>query len=309
MVSLILAIYNGERFLEKQLLSILNQTYTIEEVILVDDVSTDSSYQIVQDFINKYQLSNWNYIRNKKNKGFQKNFLDALLLCKGDYIFFADQDDIWHESKVADTLQIMETHPAAQEVCVGFRLINQLDNPILSERNSLNTKKIKKIIYKDFLSDPGFPGMAMAIRKSEIPLYKKIFDMNLIAHDWAISIINSATGHMYYYDKVLLDYRMHDKNTIGFSKNMQTRDYRITQIEKHIRHLNQAQQILERLDNPKLKRKIRYTARREQLYGFRLSFLSERKVMQFIKILLYLPYYPSIRIFLADVYYALKERR
>ena len=64
-VSLVMAVYNGEKFLIEQLDSIRKQTYLIDEVILIDDVSTDNSYELIHQYIDGYKLINWKLIKNE----------------------------------------------------------------------------------------------------------------------------------------------------------------------------------------------------------------------------------------------------
>lgn len=64
-VSLVMAVYNGEKYLIEQLDSIRKQTYLIDEVILIDDVSTDNSYELIHQYIDGYKLINWKLIKRK----------------------------------------------------------------------------------------------------------------------------------------------------------------------------------------------------------------------------------------------------
>ena len=89
MISLVMATYNGEKYLYEQLDSIRCQTMPPDEVIICDDCSKDSTVNMIQKYIDKYQLKHWNVYENEKNKGYSKNFSDALKLAKGDIIFLS----------------------------------------------------------------------------------------------------------------------------------------------------------------------------------------------------------------------------
>ena len=99
-VSLVMAVYNGEKYLIEQLDSIRKQTYLIDEVILIDDVSTDNSYELIHQYIDGYKLINWKLIKNENNLGYRKNFKKGLEIVDGDIIFLSDQDDRWHLNKI-----------------------------------------------------------------------------------------------------------------------------------------------------------------------------------------------------------------
>ena len=77
-ISLIMAVYNGEKYLIKQLQSINNQTNKIDEVILIDDCSKDRSVEIIEEFIKENQLDNWKLIINNENLGYKNNFKKGL---------------------------------------------------------------------------------------------------------------------------------------------------------------------------------------------------------------------------------------
>ena len=98
-ISLVMATYNGAKYLNEQLDSIKNQTLKLDEVIIVDDVSTDDTSYLVEKYISNHQL-NWMFIKNEKNLGYKGNFKKGLAHASGDVIFLCDQDDIWHPDKV-----------------------------------------------------------------------------------------------------------------------------------------------------------------------------------------------------------------
>ena len=109
-VSVAMCTYNGEKYIEEQLNSILHQTKKIDEIIICDDGSKDKTLEICNKIL---ESSNVEYILklNKNNLGFAKNFYQAIKLCSGDIIFFCDQDDIWKENKVDLMCQVFDNDP------------------------------------------------------------------------------------------------------------------------------------------------------------------------------------------------------
>lgn len=106
MISIAMATYNGEKYLREQLDSILAQTIQDFELIVCDDCSTDSTVQILNEYVEKD--SRIKVFVNAKNLGFRKNFEKAIGLCKGEYIALSDQDDIWmteHLELLVDNIQ------------------------------------------------------------------------------------------------------------------------------------------------------------------------------------------------------------
>ncbi|MFT4918317.1 MAG: glycosyltransferase involved in cell wall biosynthesis, partial [Zhongshania aliphaticivorans] len=96
-ISVAMCTYNGERFLAEQLDSILNQTYKNIELVVVDDVSTDGTLRLLDEYAARD--GRIRVIRNSENIGFVRNFEKAMGACSGEFIALADQDDIWFPEK------------------------------------------------------------------------------------------------------------------------------------------------------------------------------------------------------------------
>ena len=97
-VSVVMCTYNGECFLREQLDSIINQTYPIYELLIQDDLSTDTTWNILQEYEAKYSFVK--VLRNEQNLGVAENFKRIFYLAAGDYIVVSDQDDIWLNNKI-----------------------------------------------------------------------------------------------------------------------------------------------------------------------------------------------------------------
>ena len=100
LVSIALCTYNGERFLKKQIDSLLNQTYSNLQIIICDDASQNNTKAIIDSYADQ-RLSK---IFNQKNIGYIKNFEQAIGLCNGGFIALCDQDDIWKPHKIETML-------------------------------------------------------------------------------------------------------------------------------------------------------------------------------------------------------------
>ena len=103
-VSVILSIYNGEKFLEESTDSILNQTFKDFEIIIINDGSQDESLKIIRKYKDKRII----LINNKKNLGFAKSFDKGLKIAKGKYIAICTQDDISHPKRLEIELNYLE---------------------------------------------------------------------------------------------------------------------------------------------------------------------------------------------------------
>lgn len=111
-VSVLMSTFNGEKYIGAQLMSLLNQTRKINELIIADDCSTDKTINIVLEFIETYGLGEtWKVFVNGENKGWRTNFIENISRTTGDILFFCDQDDVWFDNKVEITAGILERYP------------------------------------------------------------------------------------------------------------------------------------------------------------------------------------------------------
>jgi len=99
-----MAVFNGEQYIEEQIISILDQIFPGDELIISDDGSTDRTQSIVESIDDDRII----YTLNKKVNGYTGNFENALTLARGDTIFLSDQDDVWHDGKVKLCLEALK---------------------------------------------------------------------------------------------------------------------------------------------------------------------------------------------------------
>ena len=126
MISVAMTTFNGEKYIEKQIESILNQSLSVDEIIICDDGSTDNTIELMK----KYNVQ---IIQNKKNLGYKLNFKKAMEKCKGDYIFLCDQDDIWKKDKVKEMISIMEKNRNIHVLASSFEYIDENGTLIISK--------------------------------------------------------------------------------------------------------------------------------------------------------------------------------
>lgn len=109
--TIVMATYNGRQFLREQLDSIVSQGRQADEVVIVDDCSSDGTPEYIDAYIDEHGLTDtWRIYRNEKNLGFVGNYLKGCSLAKGDVVFFSDQDDVWADSKISEMMAVFERH-------------------------------------------------------------------------------------------------------------------------------------------------------------------------------------------------------
>lgn len=309
MISVIMATYNGTKYIIEQLESIRLQTRQPYEVIIADDCSKDNTYILIQDYITKYNLKNWKLIRNIQNKGFQANFLDLLLLAKGEIIFFADQDDIWHPQKLECMEYIMQNNENIWTLSCGYQFIDSNGNPLSSSRLKSRRRKddgnLQKVMFNDFLNWWSYPGMSMAIKKSMLEYLPIINTPNIIAHDWALNLISCYQEHFYFLDKNFVKYRQHCENVVGGIVNI-SHDFneeRIITVNKIINHYYQAEFILKKIIPSDLvcKKHLDYLSRKTMIYERRRRYLENTNILGCLSLSCFIKYYPRKRAYFGDL--------
>jgi glycosyltransferase involved in cell wall biosynthesis len=210
LVSVVMATYNGERFIPKQLESILSQTYQHLEVIIVDDGSTDRSYSILEDYAAKDQRIR--LYKNEKNLGYVKNFERGLSLAKGDYIAPSDQDDVWLSHKIQFLLDR-----------IGTSAVIYANSALIDEDGELMGKKLSDVkrlaTFNDCLNytiGNSAPGHGMLLKKEIVTASFPLPTM--IPHDYWLGFVATFYSELTYVDEVLVLYRQHGANVFGAAK-------------------------------------------------------------------------------------------
>lgn len=315
MISVVMASYNGERYITTQLESILNQELPPEEVIISDDCSTDRTVSIIEKFIKDNNLLGWKLYTNETNVGFSHNFMNAVSQATGDYIFFADQDDIWIETKISEMMNIIVSRDEINTLSCRYTLIDAHGKTMRTNYWIELDEKVHKIDFKSYLTQWGYPGMSMVVRREFLDKVIDHLPKSYIAHDFATNLVAVAKGSMYCYAKSLVLYRQHSSNAIGVNYNL-TKDYRFTlnerldYIEKNIKHLEKAGEILEAYDDMELtgkQQQLKFIKRRFICYHERKRILEKGSVFGAIGMIRYLSSYPMFRVYISDIWFCIKR--
>ncbi len=215
-VSVVMGSYNGEKYILQQLESIHQQTYSVDEVIICDDGSSDRTVRIISDFIAANNLSAcWSIVQNETNLGFANNFAKVLQLATGDYIFFSDQDDIWMPTKIEEMLQQLENNANIQLLCSEFEVFT----------SSADARSMRSSVMKAMRGDAstvqiclnqknlfiGSLGCAMVLRKEFRDAIMPYWFHNW-AHDEFVWKLAQCFDGCYMYHKALIARRLHSDN-------------------------------------------------------------------------------------------------
>jgi glycosyltransferase involved in cell wall biosynthesis len=207
LVSIVMATYNGERFLVEQLNSLIEQSYSNIEIIAIDDGSTDNTISILNDYANRYE--NFTVFINETNLGYQKNFEKGFSLAKGDYIAPSDQDDIWLPNKIETLVNNIADYSIAY---CNSAFMDGAGNLLGEKMNDTKT-------LMDFNSPLMYiigasaPGHAMLIKKDVV--FDAMPFPTLLSHDNWLGFIATLHHSLKFIDEVLVLYRRHDTNVFG----------------------------------------------------------------------------------------------
>jgi len=206
LVSVVLATYNGEKFLAEQLDSVIQQTYGNLEIIISDDCSTDNTWPLVEQYakIDKRIKG----FRNKENIGYTKNFENAILQSSGEYVAFCDQDDIWDKSKIEYMLDNSDSEKLI------FSDSELIDENGISMNKKLSDLKHVRSYYSclPFLIGNCVPGHDCLVDRSS--LLGTLPFPDCCVYDWWLAFYFTCHGGIRFIDKPLVKYRQHMSNSV-----------------------------------------------------------------------------------------------
>lgn len=223
-LAILMATYNGEKYLEEQIESILNQTYNNFTLYIRDDDSSDNTNRIIDKYIQEYPNKIVQIKDERIASSACKNFMYLLEhvynLNEYELFMFADQDDVWKDNKVYETIkkyieitdkeQPILIHTDLEVVDCNLDLINK------SYMKYANLKS-KKSMLNNYLIQNNVTGCTSFINKSLVDLVK--FDIvNIRMHDWYFALLASVFGKIIFIDEATIKYRQHRENVIGAKK-------------------------------------------------------------------------------------------
>lgn len=225
-ISIAMATYNGAKYIREQLDSFAKQVYQPYELVVCDDGSTDETLKIIGEFATTSSFPVHIY-RNEVNLGFANNFMKCASLCKGDWIAFSDQDDVWLPEKFSKVVNQITQRQSAKLVlvCHSADLVNEDLTPTGQRTPNFQRDEIKGINeHSGFLCIAGFTITFKAELLSEIDSSLRPGDyfapeQKWQSHDKWIAMLANALGEVAYISESLALYRRHAAAFTGSHKN------------------------------------------------------------------------------------------
>lgn len=298
--SILLTTFNGEKYILEQLESIKQQTLPADEVIIIDDASSDNTAKMIESYITKNNLSTWILIVNKKNIGWRKNFFEGFKLCKGDYVFPCDQDDIWHPEKIEKMVTVMRTNPDIDLLACEYIPFYEQGEKL---KNYQKRKFDNKIITRNFDSKwiyVNYPGCTYCFRRKFFEMLCPTWDTKY-AHDAVLYRMALLVGKFAVINMPLIKFRRHQNSATSQSERRFTKKEREKEIE-YIEDL--CDKYYASAPNDEIKCVIKKT---KEFARGRLEYLRNPSIGKGIKLLLnYHGFYSSIKGWIADIFLAIQ---
>jgi len=212
-ISVIMTTYNGEKYLEQQIISILNQTLKPTQFVVCDDGSTDNTIAILEKYKQQQQLD---YIVNSNRLGLIDNFKKAVSLATTDNcIALSDQDDEWIPDKLEKSAALLTTIDSTQYPCMVYTdllFVDENENILNNSfRNELGQDKyehnLQTLLFGNFVN-----GCTVLMNPALSKLFADIPNNVRLNHDGWMALAAFTFGKGVNIDEPLVRYRKHNSN-------------------------------------------------------------------------------------------------
>lgn len=214
-VSVVMATYNGARFLPEQLDSLVRQTVLPFELVVGDDGSTDGTVDLLERFrrVAPFPVT---IIQNQPRLGYGQNYLNAASSARGSFIAFCDQDDVWREDKLAAALQALSARPGALFVHAA-RVIDEAGQPLGVFSQGIESVDVRPPLTHRPWSV--YYGFSMVFERSLLTWIdpsergRHTFEHDgLLSHDLWVYFLGTGLTEAILDPRPLVDYRRHGAN-------------------------------------------------------------------------------------------------
>lgn len=234
MVTIVMAVYNGEKYLEEQLESIRLQTYKAWKLLIRDDGSTDHTENIIKRFAERLatekaegealDVQTVQYVKSgeQDKKGAKYNFLALLEMAEDSYVMCCDQDDVWKPDKIEKTLQKMQQ--AEQENGTIPILVHSDVEVVDEKKNRISASFFesaglkKQFTLPELLIQNYVTGCTMMLNASALAYMKQLSQEQkdaCLMHDYWVALVAQTFGKVVFLDETTMYYRQHGNNSVG----------------------------------------------------------------------------------------------
>jgi glycosyltransferase involved in cell wall biosynthesis len=220
-ISVAMCTFNGELFLGEQLESLLAQTRVPDEIVICDDASEDGTVALIQRYAERLPIR---LVSNGQRLGVAQNFSNAIAECTGDFIFLADQDDIWEANKVEEVVRIFFGVDRPGLVFSDAILIDDHSRLLatsLWQANGFSAARKEKFAngnaLRHLLRSNIVTGATAAFRAELKPAILPV-PPNWM-HDYWLATVIAAISKIHCEPTPLTRYRLHSRQQVGIRRN------------------------------------------------------------------------------------------
>ena len=308
-IIVVIATFNGVRHIIDQLDSIRSQSIHVDTVYIADDGSTDGTVEIVKKWILDNHLDgHWKIEINAKRLGYADNFMNLIAKAterECDYLFLADQDDVWYYDKVEKMISFAEQHLTIELLCSDLEVFYMDKNAMPYHLAKLKYSKKPVLRFCSQWLWSLRPGCSFMLKRSfaieAVRLWRQTEASHAkIAHDlfmWALGFLKDVVG-LYPYNT--MKYRRHNYNNSNVF-NLRSQNPRINLLKQQISLID----IFERTLIEVPEKKKSFISNQRSFYVRRLLYLSQgRKTLIYILVdgILHINKYVRIRHYISDLY-------
>ena len=218
-IAILMATYNGEKYICQQIDSILSQTCKDWELYIHDDGSTDNTIAAVESYVEKYQ-DKIHLIDGKSTGGAKYNFFYMFGQVEAPYYMTCDQDDVWLEKKIELTYdKMLAIEDKADVPCLVYTELRVVDselNTIADTMSEYQSLDCHKRTINQFILQNSVTGCTMMVNMALRDKMLHITDIdNTIMHDWWAALVAAQFGKTAFIDEPTILYRQHGDNSLG----------------------------------------------------------------------------------------------
>ena len=218
-IAILMATYNGEKYICQQIDSILSQTCKDWELYIHDDGSTDNTIAVVESYVEKYP-NKIHLIDGKSTGGAKYNFFYMFGQVEAPYYMTCDQDDVWLDKKIELTYDKMLTIENKADVpCLVYTELRVVDselNTIADTMSGYQSLDCHKRTINQFILQNSVTGCTMMVNRALRDKMLRITDIdNTIMHDWWAALVAAQFGKTAFIEEPTILYRQHGDNSLG----------------------------------------------------------------------------------------------
>ena len=231
MITVLAGTFNGEAYVAEQLDSLLNQTRMPDRIVIHDDKSCDGTLAILLEYERRHPDLIQVVANTANSGGSARNFMAMMTTVRDDYVMLCDQDDVWLPDKIELSyakIRQIESVVGVERPCLvhtDLAVVDEELRPISASFRASTFADYNRTTLRDQIIQNTATGCTIMYNRALAQMITEIPE-NMVMHDWWISLIAAAFGHIGHLDDQTILYRQHQSNQIGVT-DMRTLRYKL----------------------------------------------------------------------------------